>query len=65
MAQWVKDLTAVAQVAAEAQVCSPAQRSGLKGSAVAAASAQVAAVAWIQSLAQKLPYAASVAVKFF
>ena len=30
VAQWVKDLTEVAQVAAEAQVQSRAQRSGLK-----------------------------------
>ena len=30
MAQWVKNLTAVAQVAVEAQVLSPAQHGGLK-----------------------------------
>ena len=37
MVQWVKNLTAVAQVAVEAQVQSPAQCSGLKDPTVAAA----------------------------
>ena len=61
MAQWIKNLTSVAQVAVEVQVQSPAQCSGLKGwgiSAVAvAAVALVTAVAWIHSLAWELPYA--------
>ena len=35
----------------------------LKGSSIASAVAQVAAAAQIQSLAQKLPYAAGVAIK--
>ena len=34
VAQWVKDLTAVAQVTEEAQVWSPAQHSGLKDPAL-------------------------------
>ena len=57
MAQEVKNLTAVAQVAEEAQVRSLGWHSGLKGSGVAAAAA------WIQSLAQELPYAVGAAVK--
>ena len=48
--QWVKNLTAVARV--------------VKGSSIAAAAAEVAAVAQIQFLAQKLPCAAvGVAIK--
>ena len=35
----------------------------VKGYGVAAAAAQVSAAAWIQSLAQKCPYATSVAIK--
>lgn len=35
--QWVKNLTAAAQVAVEARVQSPAQRSELKGSGIATA----------------------------
>ena len=52
MAQWVKNPTAVAQVTAEVQVRSPARFNGLKDLAVAAAVAQVTAVAQIGSLAQ-------------
>ena len=37
VAQWVKNLTAMAQFAAEVRVPSPARCSGLKGSRVAAA----------------------------
>ena len=57
MAQWVKNPTAVTQVAAEVQVGFLVQRSGVKGSSV------VGAAAWIQSLAQELPYALGVAIK--
>ena len=46
MVQWVKKPTAAAQVAVEACVLS-----------LALALQQVAAAAWIQSLAQELPYA--------
>ena len=47
VAQWIKNLTAVAQVTAEAQVQSPAWHSEFKDPAAA----------WIQSLAWELPYA--------
>ena len=57
MAQWVKNLPAVAQASAEAQVRSLAQFSGLKDPA------QVAAATRIQSLAQELLYARSTAIK--
>ena len=59
---WVKDLTAVAWVAVEAQVRSPAWYSGLKDPGLPS-EAQVTAAAWIQSLAQELPYAVSAAIK--
>ena len=55
MVQWVKNLTAVAQFAAEVQ--------WVKGSGIATAVVQVAAVAWIPSLAQELPLAMGVATK--
>ena len=57
MAQWVKNLTAAAPVAAEAQIPSPAWVSGLKDS--------VLPQLWhgIQFLAQELPYAMGVAIK--
>ena len=61
MAQWIKNPTAVAQVTAEVQVQSPAQR--VKGSSIATAMMQVTAMAQIQSLAWKLPYATGVAIK--
>ena len=57
--QWVKSVTAAAWATAEAWVSSPAQHSGLKGSSVVAAAAQ------IQSLAQELPYAVGVTILFF
>ena len=63
MQQWIKNPTAEAQVAVEVQVQSLAWHSGFNASAVAAAEAQVADVTQIQPLAQKLPYAASSAVK--
>ena len=57
MAHWVENLTAVAWVMAEALVQYLAQCSGLKGSLIAIALAQ------IQSLAQELPYAVCAAKK--
>ena len=50
MAQWVKNLTAVAWVTAEVWIQSPAWPQWVKGFGI------VAAVAGIQSLAQELPY---------
>ena len=41
MVQWVKNLTAVAQVAAEVRVPSLAQHSGLEGSSIAKSMMQV------------------------
>ena len=41
MVQWVKNLTVVASVSAEVWVQSPAQRSGVRRSSVAAAVAQI------------------------
>ena len=55
VAQRAKNPTAAARVAVEVQGGSPAQWA--KGSGVATA------VAWIQSLAQELPYAVSRAIK--
>ena len=63
MAQWVKNLTAAAWVAVEVQVRPQAWQSGLKDLALPEALAWVAAVAWMQSLAQELPYAVGVAIK--
>ena len=51
MEQWVKNLTAAAQVTAEAQAWSPAWLSGLKDPAQ------------IESLAQELPCATGVAIR--
>ena len=62
MAQWVKYLTPVAWVPAEAQVQSPAQCSELRIQRCCRCSA-VTAVAQIQSLAQELPYAAGSTIK--
>ena len=56
MAQWVKNLTATAQVAAEVQVCFLAWHSWLKDSLITA-------VAQIQILAQELLYALGAAIK--
>ena len=50
VAQWVKNLTATAQVAAQVWSGSRAPHRGLKG--VAAAAAQLAGAAQIQSLAR-------------
>ena len=57
MAQWVKNLTAMAQVAVEAQVQVLALHSGLKDPALPQL--------WlkIQSLAQEFPYTAYVVIK--
>ena len=59
MVQWVKNLTAAAQVSGEAQVQSPSQHNVLKGSSVAAV------VARIQSMAWELPFTMGGAIKFF
>ena len=64
MAQWIQYLNAVAQVTVELQVWSLAFYHGLKGSGVAPVTAWVTAVAQIQFLAQELPYAMDVAIKF-
>ena len=61
--QWVKNPTAVAQVAQGAQVGSLARLSGLKGPGVATAVAWVAASAQIQFPAWEFPYAPGVALK--
>ena len=63
MAQWFKNLTAAAQVPGEAWVPSLAWHSGLKGSGMAEAMAQIITLAWIHSQAQELPYAMDVATK--
>ena len=52
MVQWVKNLPAMAQVAEEMWVQSPAQHSGLKYLALP------------QQQTQELPYAMDVAIKF-
>ena len=62
MAQWVKNATAAAQVAAETQVQSLAWRSGL-GCSISIAVAKVVAVAQIPSLAWELLYAVGAAIK--
>ena len=54
MAQWVKNLTAAAQVAVEALIQSPAH-----------CSVWVVAVAQIQFLAQELPDTVGAAIKIF
>ena len=64
MAQWVKNLTAVARVAAEVRVRSPAQCSGLKDPAVSQLHHRSAAAAQIQPLPQELPYAVGAVIKF-
>ena len=63
MTQWVKNSIAAAWVAVEVQVRSPCPLQWVKGSGIATAELQVAAVAWIQSLAQELPYDTGAAVK--
>ena len=62
IAQWIKNLTAVAQVTVEAGSIS-ASVQWVKGPGIATAVVNVAGAAWIQSLAQELPYATSVAIK--
>ena len=59
----VKNLTAAAWVAEEAQVQSPTLYGGLKGSVIVVTVVQVAAAAPIQSLAWELPYATGAAMK--
>ena len=61
--QWVKNSTAVTQFAVEVWVQPLAQDSGLKDLALPQLWQSSAAVAQIQSLAWKLPYAVHVAVK--
>ena len=58
MAQWIRNLAAVDQVTSEMQV-HPV------GFGIAAAVEWVAAVTWIQYLAQELPCAMGMAIKFF
>ena len=53
VAQWVKNPTAAARVVMEVWISIPGPVQWVKGSGVAVS------VAWIQSLAQELPYAAS------
>ena len=55
MVQWVKNPAVVGQVAVGVQVQSLAQHSGLRHPALPE-DPQVAAAAWIQSLAWELPY---------
>ena len=57
MAQWVMNATPAARLAVEARV------QWVKGSCIAAAVAQVAAVAQIQPLTWELPYVTSTAKK--
>ena len=57
MAQWVKNLTTVAQVSVELKA------QFVKGSSIATAVMKVTAVARIQSLPWELPYAVCVAIK--
>ena len=63
MVRWVKNPTSAALVPAEVWVQSPTQHSGLKGSSIAAAPAQVTGVAQIQSLAWEFPYALGATIK--
>ena len=62
MAQWIKNPTAVAHIAVEAQVQFPALHSGLKDPVWPEHVAQAAAVVQIQSQARELPYARGVAI---
>ena len=57
VAQWVKNLTAVAQVDVGGMGSIPSPVPWDKGSGVATAMVQVRAVAWIPSQAWGLPYA--------
>lgn len=55
--QWVKNLTAVAQVTVEVHVQTLALYNGLKDPSIAAVAT------WIQSLARELIYAVGVVIK--
>ena len=57
MMQWVKNLTAVAQVTVEVHVQTLALYNGLKDPSIAAVAT------WIQSLARELIYAVGVVIK--
>ena len=57
MVQWVKNLTAAAQVAVKVLVRSPARCSKFKGSSTAAAIVQIQFLAW------EFPYAVDMAIK--
>ena len=57
--QWVMNLTAVAQRGTDSILASHSKLKGSSGSSVAAAVAQ------IQALAQEFPYIVGMAVKFF
>ena len=59
--QWVKNPTAVAQVAVEAWLSSLTQHSCVKSSGIVAAAEQGAAEAWTDSLAQEILYGTGVA----
>ena len=64
IAQWVKNSAPVALDTEEAWVWFPVWELVKRSSVVAAAAvAQFTATAWIQSLAQELPYAANAAIK--
>ena len=62
MAQWVKNLIAMASLDAEARILIPGPTQWVKGFGTAAAAVQVAAVAQIQSLAWELPQTLGVAI---
>ena len=63
MAQWVKNLTAVAHVTAEVQVRSPAQHSGLRIRHCHSCGVGQQLRLQIQSLARELLYVMGVAIK--
>ena len=63
MAKWIKNPTSAARVAEEAWGSLPSSVKWVKRSGMATAVAWVPAVAGIQSLAQKLPYAMGAAIK--
>ena len=62
MAQRVKNLTALTQVAVGMGLV-PGPLQGVKGSGIAVAALQVSAVAWIQSLAWEPLYTMGAAIK--
>ena len=63
MVQWVKNPTATAWVTVEAQVQFLSLVQWVKGSSIATAVVWVVDAAWIQSLAQELPYSRDAAIK--